>query len=101
MVRAQGEFAKEEAVIVMDNCQAQLTQEVLGIFTAAHVRVITFGPPTTSFFPILDLTLFGALKQRRQYQLPFKTENAISAFITNGCRDFRATMIDINIFAAF
>jgi hypothetical protein len=60
----------------MDNCSAHGRDDVIRILTKASVRVITFAPHTTQIFQVLDLTLFGVLKRRPRYELPFGDDNA-------------------------
>jgi hypothetical protein len=95
------ELADEEAILLMDNCPAHVTREVLDLLTEARVRVVTFAPHTTSSFHVLDLTLFGVFKRHGQYHLPFETENRTADFIVKTYKDFRLTMIDTNIWGAF
>jgi hypothetical protein len=85
----------------MDNCPSHVTREVIGILTEARVRVITFAPHTTQIFQILDLTLFGVLKHQPRYYLPFDDDAATVKFIMKVYRDFKKTMVEPNIWAAF
>jgi hypothetical protein len=94
-------LAEEDAVLSMDNCPSHVTREVIGILTEARVRVITFAPHTTQIFQILDLTLFGVLKHQPRYDLPFDDEAAAVKFIMKVYRDFKKTMVEPNIWAAF
>jgi hypothetical protein len=59
----------------MDNCSAHLTDAVIRLRTEERERVITFAPHTSQIFQILDLTLFGVLKRRPRYELPFENDN--------------------------
>jgi hypothetical protein len=52
-----------EAVIRMDNCSPQVSDDDVALLTNAHVRVITFASHTTCVFQILDIVRFGALKK--------------------------------------
>jgi hypothetical protein len=45
--------------------------------------------------------LFGVLKRRGQYHLPFQNDRGTIAFIRKVYHDFRAIMIDTNIQTAF
>jgi hypothetical protein len=74
---------------------------VIDLLSEARVRIVTFTPHTTQIFQALDLTLFGVLKRRGQYQLPFGDDAGSSRFIKKLYRDFRSTMTDINIWGAF
>jgi transposase len=100
-VRIQENLLDEDAVLLMDNCPAHVKDEVLGLLNQARVRIVTFAPHTTHLFQILDLALFGMFKRRGQYHLPFENDHGTAAFIQKVYHDFRATMIDTNIRAAF
>jgi hypothetical protein len=100
-VPTQENLQEEEAVLLMDNCPSHLTQEVLGLLTAGRVRIVTFTPHTTHLFQVLDLTLFGLFKRRGQFHLPLETDHRTAKFIQKVYHDFRQTMIDPNIRAAF
>jgi hypothetical protein len=65
------------------------------------VRLITFAPHTTQIFQILDVTFFGVLKRRLGYKLPFEDEKEAMKFIMKGYRDFKQTMVELNIWGAF
>jgi hypothetical protein len=95
------EFAEEDAVLLLDNCPSHVTRGVIGILTDARVRVITFAPHTTQIFQILDMTLFGVLKHQPRYDLPFDDDTATVKFIMKVYRDFKKTMVEPNIWAAF
>lgn len=101
ILRQRPDLADEDAVLLMDNCPAHVTHEVLDLLTAARVRVVTFAPHTTNIFQLLDTTLFGLFKRQREYLLPFDTENRTAKFIFKTYKDFRSTMIDTNIWGAF
>jgi hypothetical protein len=94
-------FAEEDAVLLMDNCPSHVTREVIGILTETRGRVITFAPNTTQIFQILDLTLFGVLKHQPRYDLPFDDDAATVTFIMKVYRDFKKTILEANIRAAF
>jgi hypothetical protein len=61
------------------------------------VRVITFAPHTTQIFQILPVTLFGVLKRRLGYKLPFEDQNETVPFIMKVYSDFKQTMAESNI----
>jgi hypothetical protein len=96
-----GAFAAEEAVSLMDNCSAHVTDGMIHLLTEARVRVITFAPHTTHVFQVLDLTLFGVLKRRPRYALPFQTDNSMVKFIMKVYHDFKQTMVPSNVWGAF
>jgi hypothetical protein len=86
-----GAFAAEEAVSLMDNCSAQVTDDLIRLLTESRVRVITFALHTTHIFQILDLTLFGALK----------TRNVTVKSIMKVYHDFTQTMAPSNVRGTF
>jgi hypothetical protein len=61
-LRESEEFAQCEALLLMDNCSPHMGEAVIAILTREYVRVITFVPHSTHIFQVLDLVLFGALK---------------------------------------
>jgi hypothetical protein len=70
-----------------------------------RVAVATFAPQphATQIFQVLDLTLFGVLKRRGQYQLPPEDDAGSPRFIWKVYHDHdvRMTMIEPNIWGAF
>jgi hypothetical protein len=100
-VRGLGAFTAEEAGLLMDNCSAHVTDDVIRLLTDATMRVITFAPHTTHIFLVVDLTLFGALKRRPRYELPFETDHATVKFMMKVYHDFRQTMVPSNVWGAF
>jgi hypothetical protein len=60
----------------MDHCSVHVTDDVIRLLTDTTVRVTTFASQTTQIFQILDLTLFGVLKRRARYELPFQNDHA-------------------------
>jgi hypothetical protein len=95
------QFEGREAVLLMDNCSAHISDEVVAVLTEARVRIITFAPHTTQIFQVLDLVLFGALKRRANGLRAFEEEQPIVAFLFRVYRDFKQTMIEVNIWKAF
>jgi hypothetical protein len=75
-VRDLAIFAQEPALLSPDKCSTQVSDDLVRILTEASVRVITFAPHTTQIFQVLDLSLFGVLKRRPRYELPFDDHNA-------------------------
>jgi hypothetical protein len=96
-VRGLGAFPAEKAVLLMANCSAHVTDDVIRLLTEARVRVITFAPHTTHIFQVLDLTLFGVVKRRPRYEPPFETENSTVKFLMKVYHDFRQTMVPSNV----
>jgi hypothetical protein len=101
MLRGLAVFPQKPAVLLMGNCSAHASDDVIRILTEGSVRVITFAPHTTQIFQVLDLTLFGVLKRRPRYELPFDDDNATVRFIMKGYHDFGQTTIRSNIWGAF
>jgi hypothetical protein len=93
----------------MDHCFPHVTPAAIELLSTARVRVVvvTFAPQprTREIFQVLDLTLFGVLKRRGQYQLPFEDDPGSVRFINKMYhdQDFRMTMTMIkpNIWGAF
>jgi hypothetical protein len=73
-----------------------ITDDSVGLLTEARVRVITFAPHTTQIFQVLDVTLFGVLKRRLGYELPFEDEKETVNFIMKVYHDFKQTIVDSN-----
>jgi hypothetical protein len=94
---------KEDAVRLMGNCSSHITPRVIELLSTARVRVVAFAPHATQIFQVLDLTLFGVLKRRGQYQLPLEEDSGSTRFIRKVHHDFRMTitMIEPNICGAF
>jgi hypothetical protein len=90
-------FAEETGVLLTDKCPGAVTDDVIGLLTGARVRVITFAPHTTQIFQVLDVTLFGVVKRRLGYKLPFEDEKETVRFIMKVYHDFKETMVEPNI----
>jgi hypothetical protein len=78
-----------------------VTDDIIGLLTEARMRVITFAPHTTQISQILDVALFGVLKRRLGYELPFEDDKETVNYIMKVYRDFRQTMVEPNIWRAF
>jgi hypothetical protein len=94
-------FTEETGVLLIENCPSHVIDDIIGLLTEARVRVITFAPHTTQIFRILDMTLFGVLKQRLGSKLPFEDEKETVTFIMKVYRDFKQTMVELNMWGAF
>jgi 2-methylisocitrate lyase-like PEP mutase family enzyme len=90
------EFADEDPVLLMDNRSSHVGEEVLSLLRDAHVRIITWAPHAIHIFQELDLCLFGVLKRRGQYGLPFDDDHTTTNFLLMIYRTFRQTMIEPN-----
>jgi hypothetical protein len=97
ITRIMQNVRNEEAVLLMVNCSPHLTPVAIDLLLEVRVRIVPFAPHTTQIFQAHDLTLFGVLKKRGRYQLPFGDDSGSARFIKNVYRDFRSTMTDINI----
>jgi hypothetical protein len=83
-------FADEDAVLLMANCPSHVGEHSLGLLRDAQVRVITWPPNTTQIVQELDLSLFGVLKRKAQYKLPFDNdERRLSSSRATGCSSRR------------
>jgi hypothetical protein len=91
--RVLAEFGEEAVVLLMDNCSAHVTDDVIRSLIEARVHVITFTPRITQILQILDLTLFGFLKRRPRYERPFEKEHAMVKLIMKVYHDFKQTMV--------
>jgi hypothetical protein len=85
----------------MDNCPSHVTDDIIAVLTEARVRVIIFAPYTTQIFQVLDVTLFGALKRRLGYKLPFEEEKETVEFRMKVYHDFKQTVVESNRWRAF
>jgi hypothetical protein len=74
-----------------------VTDDIIGLLTEARVPVITFALHSAQIFQILDLTLFGVLKRRPRYQLPFEDEKETVNFIMKVYHEFKQTIVESNI----
>jgi hypothetical protein len=100
-LRTLDAFSEETAVLLMDNCPSHVTDEIIGLFTEARVRVITVAPDTMQIFQILNVTFFGVLTRRLGYRLPFEDERGTVQSTMNVYRDFKQTAVEPNIWEAF
>jgi hypothetical protein len=90
-----------EAVLLMDNCSPQVSDDVIAVLTNARAKVITFAPHTTRVFQMLDVVLFGALKKRASGLEMWNEESGPIPFIIKLYHDFKQTMVEVNISGAF
>jgi hypothetical protein len=96
-LRTLDAFTEETGVLLMDNCPSHVTDDIIGLLTEARVRVIIFAPYTTQIFQVLDVILFGVLKRRLGYKLPFEDEKGTVKFIMKVYHDFKQTMVESNV----
>jgi hypothetical protein len=72
-----------------------IIRAAIELLTSAKIGIISFAPHTVHIVQMLDLALFGVLKRRGQYGLPFSDEKGTAQFITRVYHDFQLTMIEI------
>jgi hypothetical protein len=94
-------LAQQITVLLMDDCSADVNDDVIRILTEARVRVITFAPHTTQDFQVLYLIPFGVLKQCPRYELALDENNATVKFIMKVYHDFTQTMAQPNVWRTF
>jgi hypothetical protein len=93
-LRTLDAFNEETGVLLMDNClshpiSCHATDDIIGLLTDARVRGITVAPHTTQIFQVLDVTLFGVLKRRLGYELPFEDEKETVKSVMKVYHDFK------------
>jgi hypothetical protein len=76
-LRGLTEFAKEIALLFVDDCSVHITDDVIRLLTDARVRVITCASHTIHVFQVLHLTFFDVLKRRPRNQLLVWDNNAM------------------------
>jgi hypothetical protein len=105
ITRIVKDLGEEDAVLLMDNCSHHITFGAIELLSTARVRVVTLAPQlhATHIFQVFDLTLFGVLKRRGQYQLPLEDDAGSARFIRKVYHDFRMAMtrVEPNIWGAF
>jgi hypothetical protein len=69
------DFAEEVGVSLVDNDSNHLTRDLISLLSEARVRIITVGSHTNQISQVLDVTLFGDLKPRPRYELPFEVKS--------------------------
>jgi hypothetical protein len=81
----------------MHNCSRHPRPEVLKILREHDVKVIILLPHTTQLFQALDLSLFGALQAKLQYQLPLGNDDRVFAFIQKAFHSLKQTFVPDNV----
>jgi hypothetical protein len=100
-LRTLDAFTEETGVLLMANCPSHVIHDIIRLLTEAGVRVITLAPYPTQLFQVLDVTLFGVLKRRLGYKLPFDDEKETVKFIMKVYHNFKQIMVESNIRGAF
>jgi hypothetical protein len=62
-LRETKEFEAYKAVLLMDNCLCDMSDDIVVVLTHERVRIIIFTHYVTHIFQILDVMLFGSLKK--------------------------------------
>jgi hypothetical protein len=101
ITRIVKDLREVRAVLLMDNCSPHMTPAVIELLLTAHLRVVTCAPHPTQIFYILDLTLFGALKTRGEYQLALEDDGGGARFMRKMYHDLWVTMVEPNVWGAF
>jgi hypothetical protein len=96
-LRESEEFEACEAVLLMDNCSSQASDDVVAVLTSVQMRIITFTPHTTQVFQMLDVILFDALKKHATGLKSLDEEQPAAAFLLKAYHEFKQTMIEVNI----
>jgi hypothetical protein len=65
----------------MDNCSYHMSDDIVVIFTHERVIIITFDYHTTHIFQMLDMVLFGALKNHATGLGTLDEEQSAAAFM--------------------
>jgi hypothetical protein len=74
-LRESKEFEACEAVLLMDNCSLDMSDDFVAVLTSVQVQIITFAPHTTYVFQMLDVFLFSVLKSMRLVSNPWTRNN--------------------------
>jgi hypothetical protein len=98
-------FGDEIAVLLMDNCSAHVTDDVIRLSLKRACTLYTFASQTTQIIRILHVILVAVLKRCPRYQLPFWDDNATAKLIMKaemqeipGYRGFHANATRISSF---
>jgi hypothetical protein len=100
-LRDSEEFEAYEAVLSTDNCSPHISDEVVPVFIHARVQIIIFATQTTYIFQILDVILFGPLKNHANGLKMFDEEQSAADFLLKVYHDFKQTMIEVNTWRVF
>ncbi|KAK8884192.1 hypothetical protein M9Y10_043298 [Tritrichomonas musculus] len=78
---------ENQAILFFDNCSCHLDEELLQILAEHMILVITYPSHTSHVFQVLDLLLFGVLKDRKK---SIQKNDSISPKIDHLFRIFQA-----------
>ena len=94
-------FSDEFAVLFMDNHSSHCDPEILKILADNRVIVITFPPHTSNLFQMLDLVIFGALKNVKKGLTSKKTLNDVAALAEKVFRAYEQVTTSTNVRSSF
>jgi transposase len=86
-LRETNGITNEPAVLLIDNCSAHTSTEVIELLSHHRVKVITFPPHTTGIFQMLDLVFFGVFKRFKKH---LARDSSIPMMADHAMRMFRA-----------
>jgi hypothetical protein len=91
----------KDDVVMMDKCSSHRSPEILKLMAENRLKVLTFAPHTKRIFQGLDMSLFGAFKRKKQFQLPFDNIDGRHLVIRKVWHVYKQTMIADTIRNAF
>lgn len=91
------EFSNKEGILLMVNCNCHAHEDVLKIFGANALKLITFAPHTTNEFQMLDLSFVGALKKKKHSFFSDEIENDQLSFLSKLLRACYSIATPFNI----
>jgi hypothetical protein len=100
-VREKLERGAEQAVLLMDGMKAHCSDRVLKYLGDNNIAAITFPSHTTNLFQPLDLSFFGALKQRKDRTEGESAANSVRHQVTKLLRAYEETSSSFNIRGSF
>jgi hypothetical protein len=95
------EFETCQTMLLMDNCSNHMSDDVITILTRERVKMVIFASHATHVFQMLDVVLFGALKKHTTGLETLDDESREIALFLKVYRDFKQTMVEVNIWEAF
>jgi hypothetical protein len=100
-MRNLDECADDDAVLLINNCSSHAGAVILNLLRDDSVHALTWQSDTTQIFQELNISLFGVLKRRVQYQLLFDDDEGTTAFILKTYRTLKQTMVETNTLGVF
>jgi hypothetical protein len=78
-----------------------MSDDYISILIREQIRIVTFANYTIHIFQILDKVLFGALIKHVTSLETLDEESQAAVFLLKVYRDFKQTMVEINIWDVF